>query len=396
MGMAASSLGRWTRRFTVASALSLVVAQTTTVLGFDRLAVALIVVFGFFCPMIFGMAYLLLPSFVGRTLVDQRIPGVHFVLAFGGAAAIVGHELFGLASGMAHLGAGAWSLGVVVFVGALAWTIVPAVRDRPEVVLRTPEKPQRSTRLATLLVPVPIGYLVVGTLALLGRSGLVPLLGPTSLPAIVHFYAAGLGALLIFTLGSRLLVGFFHVTPPRRLTWVVLVAGSIGPALLATHLWGGVWFRAGAALEATAMIGYGLLVGSVAARSAWRRVGLWGIVLGAASGVAAVGVSSLVAFGVIDASLIDVHATFILGGFFPLTIAGYAVHFFAIPSGSFAGASDRGALATLLLLAFGVALRAVGLIWPAAWVTSFGAVVGLLGAVSYSYLVGRRLLFDRA
>lgn len=396
MGMAASSLGRWTRRFTVASAFSLVVAQTATLLGFDRLDIAVIVVFGFFCPMIFGMAYLLVPSFVGKTLVDQRLAAIHFGLAFGGAMAIIVHELFDLGAELFRIGVLAWSVGVAVFVGALAWTVVPAVRERPAVVMRTAEKPQRSTRVATFLIPVPIGYLVVGSLALLGRSGFIPAFLPSTFPGIIHFYAAGLGALLIFTLGARLLVGFFHVVPPRRLTWVVLVTGAIGPGLLATHLWGGPWFRIGAAFEATAMVGYGLLVGTVAVRSNWRRTSLWGISFGAVSGVAAVTISSLVAFGLLEASLIDVHATFILGGFFPLTIVGYAYHFFAVTSGSFVGATDRGALTTIGLLAVGVALRATGLLGTVGWVSSLGAGVGLLGALGYCYLIGRRLLFDRA
>lgn len=81
-GMATGRLSRWTRYFTVASAASLVVSQGVAVRGGTRSLVVAITVFGFVCPMIFGMAYLLLPSYVGRTLAHQRLPGVHLALAY--------------------------------------------------------------------------------------------------------------------------------------------------------------------------------------------------------------------------------------------------------------------------------------------------------------------------
>jgi len=56
-------------------------------------AAVLIGVFGFICPMVFGMAYLLLPSYVGETLVDQRLAGIHFVLAYVGVILLVADQL---------------------------------------------------------------------------------------------------------------------------------------------------------------------------------------------------------------------------------------------------------------------------------------------------------------
>jgi hypothetical protein len=112
------------------------------------------------------------------------------------------------------------------------------------------------------MIPVSLGYLVLGTIGLLGWAGFDPI-PAVSFPAVVHYYGAGFAALLIFALGARLMPGFFHVTPPRAVTWIVLVSGAVGPGLLAASLWAGVAFRVGAILETVAMVGYAGLVGYV-------------------------------------------------------------------------------------------------------------------------------------
>ncbi|MFB6189065.1 MAG: hypothetical protein ABEI57_04205, partial [Halapricum sp.] len=388
VGMAAGRLSRWTRYFTVASAGSLVVSQAIAVLGGSRPLVVAVAIFGFVCPMIFGMAYLLLPSYVGRTLADQRLPAVHFVLAYLGSGALVaGRALDRVA--LIREGVALWSLGVAVFVGALAWTVVPAVLNRPEVALRSDEAPQRSTRLATAMIAVALGYLVVGTGALLGWAGLGPV-SEFAFPAVVHYYAAGLGALLIFALGTRLVPGFFHVTPPRVGTWVALVPGAVAPGLLGTFLWGGVIFRVGAALQAVAMAGYAGVVVYVFRRSDWDRVGLVGIVLGAVAGVVAVGINLPAAFGYVATGQIRAHAATVITGFFALTIVGYAVQFFAVTSGRFLGASDRGVRVVVATLAGGTVVRTGGLLASVDAVSRIGAGLALFGAIGYTYLVGRR------
>jgi len=387
-GMATGRLSRWTRYFTVASAASLVVSQAVAVPGGPRSLVVTVAVFGFVCPMIFGMAYLLLPSYVGRTLADQRLPGGHFALAYLGSGALVaGRALDRVA--LARIGVILWSGGVAVFVGALAWTVVPAVLDRPEVILRSDEAPQRSTRLATAMIAVALGYLVVGTSALLGWAGLGPV-PAFAFPAVVHYYTAGFGALLIFALGARLVPGFFHVTPPRVGTWVALVPGAIAPGLLGTFLWGGVAFRIGAVLQAVAMVGYAGVVVYVFRRSDWQRVGLAGIVLGAVAGVVAVGINLPAAFGGVAPGQVRAHVATVVTGFFALTIVGYAVQFFAVTSGRFRGASDRGVGAVVAALAFGTLARTGGLLAGVDAVSRAGAGLALCGAVGYAYLVGRR------
>lgn len=391
MGAATGQLGRWTRYFTVASAFALVALAGVGAAGANRRVLGVVGLFGFVSPMIFGMAYLLLPSYVGRTLAHQRLPGLHFVATYLGAGLLVAGAA-GVSSAALLAGAVSWSLGVTVFLGSLAWTIVPTVLDRPAVVLRSDDRPQRSTRVAAVTIPAALGYLLVGTLGLLSLAGGLPSPVPVTLPRVLHAFGAGFGALLVFSLGVRLLVGFFHVDLPRHATRLVLVTGAVGPFLLATHLWGGAWFRVGAVVEASAMLGYASLVGYVATRSAWNRVGLYGVALGAGAGAVAVLLALSVALGTVDAGVIDGHPTLILQGFFALTVVGYAYQFFPVTTGRFRGASERGALATILALAAGVAVQGVGAAVHADAVRVVGGVLSLVGATGYAYLITRRLL----
>lgn len=391
-GLASGRLSLWTRYFTVASALSFVGTEALVVFGARRTLVATVALFGFVCPMIFGMAYLLIPSFVGRTLVDYRLPGVHFVLAYSGAAGLIVGRMTEI-SVLTRAGVVCWSLGVAFFVAVLAWTIVPALRDRPEIVTRSGDRPQRSTRLATAMIPVSIGYLVFGTIGLLGWAGFEPI-PAVPFPAVVHYYGAGFAALLIFALGARLMSGFFHVTPPRAGTWIVLVPGAVGPGLLATSFWTGVAFRVGAVLETVAMVGYAGLVGYVFWQSERRRLGLYGILLGAIAGVVATGLNVPAAFGTVAPGQLSAHATTIVSGFFTLTIVGYVIQFFALTSGRFPGATTRVAVGTMGVLAVGTLLRAGGSLIATPVFSRSGAILTLCGAGAYAYLVGRRLLSE--
>ncbi len=65
------SISRWTRRFAIGSALSMVGLQLAFLFDSPFHVVAIVGLFGAVLPMVFGMAYLLLPSYVGRTLSTQ-------------------------------------------------------------------------------------------------------------------------------------------------------------------------------------------------------------------------------------------------------------------------------------------------------------------------------------
>jgi hypothetical protein len=381
---------RWTQRFTVASAVVFVVACATAGVTTDVEISGIMVVFGFLCPMIFGMGYLLLPPYVRRTLIDRRLPGIHFYLAFSGAGLLILGVAIDGTGLLVSIGTVLWSLGVAVFVGALLLTVGPAVLENPSVVFQFDDRCQRSTRAAMATIPVAIGYLVLGTIAFVHSTGVIGS-DASSLTATIHLYAAGFGAVLIFSLGARLLVGFFRVSLPKPLLWVVLVTGAAAPALLGLYLWIGPWFRVGAILESIAMVGYALVVASTGYSTDRRRVGYAGIALGALAGAVAVVLAAFLAFGspVIEAT-VSVHRTAVLWGFFPLTIVGYAFLFFPVTNGQFPGDTSRVARVTIGALGGGLLFRLTGIVATSEFLRSSGIAIMTSGAVLYCYLVTRR------
>ncbi|TYL36362.1 hypothetical protein CV102_23200 [Natronococcus pandeyae] len=90
------------------------------------------------------------------------------------------------------------------------------------------------------------------------------------------------------------------------------------------------------------------------------------------------------------ANATTLHWTLVLGGFFPLTIVGYALQFFPVTGGQFPGASERGVAATIALLAVGVLLQGFGIVGQIEFVRSMGIGLSLAGGVGYLYLVGGR------
>jgi hypothetical protein len=381
---------RWTQRFTVASAVAFVIACAAAGVTSDLEIPGVLVVFGFVCPMIFGMGYLLLPPYVRRTLIDDRLPGIHFCLAFSGAGLLILGTALDGAGLLVSIGVTLWSLGVVVFVGALLATVGPAVLDDPSIIFRFGDRSQRSTRLATAAIPVAIGYLVLGTIVLVHSTGTIGS-DTSSLAATIHLYAAGFGAVLIFSLGARLLVGFFRVNQPKPLLWVVLITGAFAPALLGLYLWVDPWFSIGAILESIAMVGYGVVVAIAGYRTERRRVGYTGIALGAVAGVVAIVLAALVAVETpLLVATVSVHRTAILWGFFPLTIVGYAFLFFPVADGQVPGATPRVARAAIVALAVGLLLRLAGIVGPSIYLRIGGVAISSAGAVLYCYLVTRR------
>lgn len=393
MGFASGAVGRWTRSFVALSLVGFVLLATLGVTDAGRQTYAFVGLFGFLLPMVFGMAYVLLPPYVGRIFGHPWAAGLHFATAAAGSVGILAWAVLKTPYWTARIGSYLWTAGVVVFLTGLAVTLVPAIVEDPDRVLRRGDRPQRTTRLATAVIPVALGYLLAGHLVLATA-------GPTSirlllaLPSITHFVATGFGALLVFALGIRLLVGFFHVDPPRPLTWSVLLPAATAPVLLAMAPLGSDWFLLGGVLESVAMLAYLALVATVAWRAERRRVGLTGILLGALAGVGAVTISLLAVTGVTAASTLDLHAVVVLQGFFGLTIVGYAFLFFPVTSGQYVGANRRGAQTVIALLALGLPVHVAGRLTATEEIAITGASIAILGALGYAYVLGRRLLRD--
>ncbi|QHS17368.1 hypothetical protein GWK26_09555 [haloarchaeon 3A1-DGR] len=384
-----SGLRRWTRRFVLASAGSFVAFQALALSDVEPTTAVLVGVLGFVCPMVFGMGYLLFPSFVGETLIDRRFADVHFGLTYAGLGLIAGGRLWGRPDGPAALaGVGLWSLGAVVFLAAISATVVIAIRGSPESARRALAGGDRSARVATATLPVAVAFLLLGSGALVA--------GPLS--RAVHLLAIGFGALPVYAVGIRLLPGFFRVAVPAPLAAVVLPAGVVAPALLGAARWVAPWFGLGAAAAVIAMVGYLAIVAVVIGRADRRRVGAFGVLLGAVAGVAAVLAAATVAFGapfgIGGGTALAVHRALVLGGFFPLTIVGYAFLFFPVASGRVPGASTRTARATVALLAAGAGCQAIGLLLVAVPIRHLGGVLSILGGFGYAFLLGARFLQD--
>ncbi|MFC6987663.1 hypothetical protein ACFQJD_01035 [Haloplanus sp. GCM10025708] len=259
--------------------------QATYLLDWPIRVIGLFGLLGAVLPMTFGMAYLLLPAYVGTTLATPRLPGVHLVVSYAGAAVLVAGQLTTLSRALVTAGATLWSIGVACFLAALGATIVPVLRADPSVVIRGRDRPQRSTRAATGTVLLAILYLAVGTIALLTRMSGIQVIPSATIPSVVHYYAVGFAALLIVSLGARLLVGFYHVVPPRLLTWGALGGGAVAPALIAGSFWSWPLFQVGAVVLAFGILCYLGMVAVVALRTDRRRIGLVGVLAGAFAGV---------------------------------------------------------------------------------------------------------------
>lgn len=182
------------------------------------------------------------------------------------------------------------------------------------------------------------------------------------------------------------------MAPPRYLTWGLLVAGAVAPALLVWHFLRPPLFYVGAALELLALAAYAGIVGVVASRTDRRRVGLYGIAFGSIAGLGGVVAAMLAATGVVPTRWTDIHVTAMVDGFLLMTIIGYAYQFFPVTSRQFRGATRETALASIGLLAGGVTFAVVGSATATPWRELPGAVLGLLGTGVYAYLMSRRLI----
>ena len=240
--------------------------------------------------MIFGKAYSLIPSYFNRQLTPDPAPMIQFPLTVVGTSCLIGASLMDGPDWVGTVGAILWGVGVAVFLGALLWTIRENITGRETATGQSNVDRRPIDRLANGFIPVALLYLLAGSYETVAIYGGLPTLFDGYFPQVAHLLAAGTAALLIFSLGFRLLPRFLVASPPRSLVTVVLPAGAFGPVLLASYLYGGRWFQLGAIIETIAVIGYALTYGILFMRSERRRVGFYGVLAGAGSGVLGVSV----------------------------------------------------------------------------------------------------------
>ncbi|WP_435176152.1 hypothetical protein [Halorussus sp. AFM4] len=395
--MSAGAVTRWARRFVAASALFLVAWQVAALAatvsgigsagGVPRQTRVALAVHGFVLHAVFGKAYSLVPSYFDRTLAVERAPAVQFPLTAVGAVGLAAGPLPGVPDLAGPAGAVLWAAGAAVFVAALAWT----VRDNPtgrETGTSDANAERRPVdRVANAFVPVVLAYLLAGAYATAAPHLGLPGFASLGFARTAHLLAAGTAALLVFAVGFRLFPRFLVASPPRALVGVVLPAGAVGPALLASHLYGGAWFRAGAALEALAVLGFGAAYAVLFGRSERRRVGFYAVLVGVAAGALGVLVGLHFAFSGTGFELVEAHFRLNVLGFLGLTVVGATYQFYPPTVGTFPGASDRTALVSAALVGVGLLGELGGALAAADGAVVAGRASALVGAGLFAWLV---------
>jgi len=385
--MSSATLSRWSRVLVAAGVCWLVVWQAAAVAGLPRRSTVTLGLFGFVLHVVFGKAYSLVPSYFDRELSWPYAPAVHLPLAVVGTGGLALDPLVGVPSVVGVVGAVAWSAGLAVFVGTLGMT----VRDNPtgaETGTGDHNADRRGVdRAANLFVPVVLAYLALGSWETLAAHVAVTPVFDGYPPRATHLLAAGGAALLVFAVGFRLLPRFLVTDLPAWVPWVVLPTGALGPILLAAGLPAGPVFRAGAVVEAVAVVGFALAYTRLSHTSDRDRVGFYGPLLGVGFGVLAVSLGLSFAFGPADPALVAVHYRLNLLGFLGLTVVGVTFQFYPPTVGRFPGAGDDLALVAMGTLAGGLVAEAVGAVASVAAVVSAGRSLALFGALAYAYLV---------
>lgn len=177
-------------------------------------------------------------------------------------------------------------------------------------------------------------------------------------------------------------------TLPAPLVWLVLSAGALGPFVLWLSIPSGTYLPAGAVLQTLAVGGFALAVAVMYRRSDRQRVGFYGVLACSLAGVAAISLGLVFAFDAPASDLVMVHARLNLLGFLGLTILGVSYQFYPPAVGTFRGASDRTALAAILLIAGGLAVELGGALADLSPVVTGGQALALAGALAHAYLLG--------
>lgn len=385
--MSAARVSQGARRHVAAGALFLVTWQVATLVGAPHRSAVVLGLHGFVLHTVAGKGYALIPSYFDRTLALPRAPAASLPLLMLGTIGLAAAPVGDVPSIVGMVGGICWGLGVLVLVSALGWTVRGNLAGRETGTGQINADRQWVDRAANAFVPVVLAYLIAGAYETVAVSTALPTLAGRGAAGASHLLAAGVGALLVFTVGFRLLPRFLVSSPPQALVAIVLPAGAVGPALVAGNLWGGTWFRVGAAAEAVAVSGFALAYVALFLRSERRRVGLYGPLFGVVAGVAGVSLGAHVAFvGTLPGWSIA-HYRLNLLGFLGLTIIGVAYQFYPPAVGTFPGATDRTAFASIGCLAAGVCAEAYGSLVEFDVATTGGRLLTLVGAALYAYLL---------
>ncbi|WP_144926939.1 hypothetical protein [Halorubrum salsamenti] len=395
----AAEISRWSRRYVLVGVLALCCWQVATVAGLPRRTTVTLGVFGFVFQIVFGKAYALVPAYFDVDLVFEHAPMIQFPFVVTGAACLALDPLlvrrFRVDLGV--LGGVLWTVGVVVFIGALALTIGGPLRHGTTGTGEHNADRRPLDRFANRFVPIVLLYLLVGSYETVAgqASALPPLIGVRA--AATHLLAAGAATLLVVTLGFRLLPRFLGARPTRSSAALVLPVTATAPGIIAGGFVDDRWLPLGAALMVIAMVGFALVVSGMWFQSDKRRIGLYALLPSATFGVIGVLFGGLFAVGGASPALIETHLRVNLLGFLGLMIVGTSFQFYPPRLGAFPGSSNRSASVAIAALACGLGIEVLGVAAIAVFdpataslstrASAFGRWLTLFGAFGYAYLI---------
>lgn len=382
--MATAVISRWARRFLLVGIGFLVAALAAGLAGAPLRAEVALGLQGFVLGVVFGKAYSLIPSYFDRTLAVPHAPAVHLPVHVVGVLAIAASAVAGTPDGLGTLGAGLWTAGTLIFVGAIGATIASNPLGRETGTSEANVERAWLDRLANPFMPVAVLYLLAGSYELLAAFVGLPALLDGTLVRVSHLLAAGFALLLLFSVGYRLLPRFLVAYPPRALAVLTLPAGAIGPVLLAVGYPSGRVFVAGAALESLAVAAFAVSYVWLFVSTDRDRIGFYGPLCGVAAGLLGVGLGLQFALVGFDAELAVVHFRLNVFGLLGLSIVGVLYQFYPPAVSAWPGAGDRLALASIGVYALGLGLWALGAVVGEALVPVGGLTVGL-AAVAVGY-----------
>lgn len=336
----------------------LVVWQLATALDAPRTTVVGFAIYGFVFHVIFGKAYALVPAYFDRELASPWGPRTQVPLTATGAVLLgLGPFVPGF---LLEVGVVLWATGAGIFVLTLVATIADNLHGAETGTGAANRHRRRVDRYANAFVPVALAYFAVGTYETVATlTALQPLLDGAP-PQATHLLAAGTATLLILSIGARLLPRFFVAEPPWPVILAMLPAGAIAPLLLVVGFQRGALFVAGASILWAAVAGYLVVIATLAVRTERRRIGFGGVVLGSIAGLLGVSVGLYMALVGATSGLVSIHVRLLTLGFLGLTIVGVLYQFYPPSIGTLPLVSDRGAGASLALMAGGVAVEVIG------------------------------------
>lgn len=384
--MSPATVSRWAQAFLLASAVCLVAAQVVALAGAGRRPVVVLGLYGFVLLVVFGKAYSLVPSYFERDLVWPGAMPLHLVLAVLGIVSLALAAHFDAPPLLGSVGALAWAAGVAVFCLTIGVTVRDNVTGADTGTGGANEDRRALDRFANAFVPVALAYLVSGTYELVAANTALPALVGSAPARVTHLLAAGFALLMLFAIGARLLPRFLVASPPPRLVRAVLPAGALGPLLLAVGYPSGWLFRAGATLEAFAVVAFAVVYAVLFYSSDRDRVGLYGPLLGLALGTVGVALGVWFAVAGFTGAVTSAHLRLNLFGLLGVSVVGVLYQFYPPAIADWPLTGDRLAFWTLVGLAVGVLTSAAGAA-VAAPVETVGHLLLTVGGVCHLYLL---------